>query len=111
VNAIRRLEQIIIPAFVRLVNDADILVGGREILGCLEKIEGLTCEMDQVIGELSNEVYEQLAGCSLSRALQIFNLELAEVSCQRSLTTTGKLESNSRLARMDYEHRPARLIS
>jgi hypothetical protein len=64
---------------VRLVNDADILVGGREILGCLEKIEGLICEMGELMSGLSNEVYEQLAGYSRSRALQNFNLELAEI--------------------------------
>jgi hypothetical protein len=71
--------------------------------------------MDRLIDELSNKVYEQLARHSLSRTLQIFNLELAEVSCQHSLTTTGKLESNSMLARKGrsrkycgrdcYEHR------
>ena len=78
-NAIRRLEQIINPAFVHLVNDADILVSGGEILGCLEKIEGLICEMDELMDELSNEIYEQLTGYSLSRALQNFILELAEI--------------------------------
>jgi hypothetical protein len=72
-NAIRRLEQIINPAFVHFVNDADIPVSSREILGCLEKIEGLVCEMDELMDELSNEVYEQLAGYSLSRALQNFD--------------------------------------
>jgi hypothetical protein len=79
VNAIRRPEQIIIPAFVHLVNDANILVSGREILGCFEKIEGLICEMGELMDGLSNEVYEQLAGYSPSRALQNFNLELAEI--------------------------------
>lgn len=36
--------------------------------------------MDQLIDELSNEVYEQLTGYSLSLTLQIFNLELAEIN-------------------------------
>ena len=35
--------------------------------------------MDELMDELSNEVYEQLAGYSLCRALQNLNLELAEI--------------------------------
>jgi hypothetical protein len=34
--------------------------------------------MHELMDELSNEVYEQLAGYSLSRALRNFDLELAE---------------------------------
>lgn len=77
-NAIRRLEQIINPS---LCTWSTTLISSlaREILGCLEKIEGLTCEMDELMDGLSNEVYEQLAGYSLSRALPNFNLELAEI--------------------------------
>jgi len=39
----------------------------------------LICEMDERMDELSNELYEQLTEYSLCRALQNFNLELAEI--------------------------------
>jgi hypothetical protein len=55
-NAIRRLKRIIDPAFVHLLNNVDILVIGRETLGCLEKIVGLICGMDGPMDGLRNEV-------------------------------------------------------